>query len=161
VGLTCAFGQVAFNWALFMRALDRTRPIFTVALLDMGTFLAVSVPGLLLFGLPGYAMGLAAGTAAQIAARTLYMRALFPGFNVVRQIARAVAPTIPATALVLGVRAISGDGRTAAVAAGEVVLFAVAVVVFTFAFERRLVVELAGYLRARAPGPSATVVPGA
>ena len=46
-------------------------------------------------------------TAFQLVLRGYYLRRLFRGFRILRQLARAVAPTIPAAALVLGVRGVA------------------------------------------------------
>jgi PST family polysaccharide transporter len=160
VGLTCAFAQVAFNWALFFRAMNDTRPIFVLSALDMAVFLAVAVPTMFKFGLAGYAAGLIASTAAQIAARGWYLRRLFPMFSTLRQMARAVAPIVPAVAVILVVRAASGLERTLPVALAELALYAVLIVAGTYAFERSLVTEILGYLRP-APGPPAHIAPSA
>lgn len=146
IGLSVGFGQVAFNWALFLRALNRTRPIFVVALLDMAVFFAVAIPAMLTLGLVGYAVGIAASTVVQIAARGYVMRRLFGGFDIMRQLLRAIAPTAPAAALVLLIRLLVPGDRPPALAAAELVVYALAAVAFTLAFERRLVAELAGYL---------------
>lgn len=155
IGLTCGFGQVAFNWALFLRALNRTRPILAVALLDMVVFFAVAIPAMLTLGLVGYAVGIAASTIAQIAARGYFMRRLFGGFDVLGQLVRAIAPTAPAAALVLIIRLLGPGGRSPALVVAELAVYVLATAVFTLAFERRLVAELAGYLLARPARPSA------
>jgi hypothetical protein len=70
--------------------------------------------------------------------------------------ARAIAPTVPAVLAVLGVRALVGDGSLA-VAVAELALYVAVTVVATWAFERRLVREVLGYLRggsAAAPTPA-------
>lgn len=155
IGLTSGFGQVAFNWALFLRALNRTRPIFVVALLDMVVFFAVAIPAMLTLGLVGYAVGIAASTVVQIVARGYVMRRLFGGFDVLGQLLRAIAPTVPAAALVLLIRLLIPGDRPPALAAAELVVYALATVAFTLTFERRLVAELAGYLGSGTARPSA------
>jgi polysaccharide transporter, PST family len=157
VGLTCAFAQVAFNWALFFRALNDTRPIFVLSVLDMAVFLAVAVPAMFAFGLAGYAAGMIATTAVQITARGWYLRRLFPAFSTLRQMARAVAPTIPAAIAVVLVRETVGLPRTLPVAVAELTLYAALIVIGTFAFERRLVTEVVGYLRPAAPAAPAPI----
>jgi O-antigen/teichoic acid export membrane protein len=145
--LTCGIGQLAFNWAIFMRAVNRTRPIFIAALLDLGVFFVVSLPAMLEFGLAGYAAGFAATTLVQICLRAHYMSRLLPGFNLLRQLTRSVAPAIPPLLLVLLARwAVPGD-RTLARAVSELALYVGVTVAVTFVLERRLVTELLGYLR--------------
>jgi hypothetical protein len=56
--------------------------------------------------------------------------------------------------LVLLVRALEPDGRTAGWAVAELALFVVAVAVATLVIERRLLREMTGYLRSRAPEPT-------
>ncbi len=159
IGLTCGFQQVAFNWSVIMRAVNRTRPMFLVSLLDVAVFLVVSAPATWFFGLPGYAAGFAATTAVEIAARWWFMRSLFGHFNVVLQIVRAVAPIVPAAALVLAERLLVGGDRTLGHALVELATFVVAAIGFTYLFERPLVTELFGYVRGKVgrPAPSPSV----
>jgi hypothetical protein len=95
----------------------------------------------------------------QLAARGWYLRRLFPGFSTLRQMARAVAPTVPAVAVILLVRE-AGLERTLPIALGELALYAVLIVAGTYAFERPLVTEILGYLRP-APRAPAHVAPSA
>jgi PST family polysaccharide transporter len=156
IGLTCGFGQVAFNWSVIMRAVNRTRPMFMVSLLDVAVFILVSAPLTYTLGLAGYAAGFATSTAVQIAARWWYMHRLFGHFDVIGQMLRAVAPTVPAAALILAGRALSSGDRSLARALAELVLFVVATIVCTYLFERRLVTELLGYVRGKVGGSRAT-----
>lgn len=155
-GLICGFGQVAFNWTVFMRAANRTRPLFVAALLELAGFVAVTLPLTVEFGLTGYAAGFAASTAIQIAARTYYMRTLFSEFSVLRQMTRAIAPTVPAAGLTLALRALAGGDRSLSRALGELALYVLATVAFTYVFERKLIVELVGYVRGRVAPSSAS-----
>jgi PST family polysaccharide transporter len=155
--LTAGFAQLAFNWTVFIRAMGDTRPIFVSAIVEAATFAVATLPLILVFGLPGYAAGIAIGVFAQVVVRTIYMRRLFSDFNVVVQFARAVAPTLPAAAAVGLVRLAAPDGRSLGRALGELALFAVIAVACTYALERKLVQEMLGYLRRdRAPVPAAT-----
>ena len=154
IGLIVAIGQVGFNWTIFMRAVNDTKPIFLASLLGVGSFFCVMVPALLAFGLAGYAVGLAAATALQLIAREHFLRRLFPGFAMVRQLLRAIAPSVPAAGLILAIRLLLGDQGSLPLALAELTLYAAATVSFTYLFERRLVGELIGYLRRR-PRPDA------
>ena len=156
LALVSGIGQLAFNWAVFMRALNRTRPLFVGALFDVSVFVVVSLPAILLFGLAGYAAGVAATTLAQLFVRGYYMRQIFPRFSMVAQLIRAVAPTVPAAAIVLGLR-LGVPGESAARAAAELVLFALVAIACTYLRERTLIREMVGYVsrRARAaPAPA-------
>jgi O-antigen/teichoic acid export membrane protein len=149
IGLICGFRQIAFNWSVFMRAANRTRPLFVAAMLELAAFVTLILPLTIAYGLTGYAIGFGASALVQIAARTYFMRGMFPKFNVVRQMMRAIAPTAPAAAIVLAVRVLAPDGRSLSRAVAEFVLYAVATVAFTYAFERKLIAELLGYVRGR------------
>jgi PST family polysaccharide transporter len=155
IGLLAAFGvmagfkQVAFNWQIFMRAVNRTRPIFMVAMVNLVVFLAITVPLVLKLGLTGYALGSAIGLVIQLGARTYFLRDLFPRFRATRQLARAVAPTVPAAGAVLLVRLVAGEEQSLAAAIAVLVLYTVVTLLATWRFERSLVGEMLGYLRGR------------
>jgi PST family polysaccharide transporter len=153
VALSCGFGQLAFNWGVFMRALNHTKPLFIGSLVNAGVFVVVAVPALFIWGLNGYAGGTVFSTIAQIAVRRYYIRHTLGEFSVLRQLMRAVAPVVPGTAIVLAGRLISGQPSTAPQVIAEIVVFADVTVMCTFWFERRLVAELLGYLRGRTRRP--------
>ena len=147
IALTCGVAQVAFNWGVFMRATGNTKPLFTAALLDLGVFFVVSIPGMILFGLTGYAAAFATTTLVQLAFRGWYMRRMFPGFNVLRQLVRGFLPVVPPTAVILLVRLAAPGDRSLGRALAELALYAAVTIGSTYVFERRLIAELAGYLR--------------
>jgi O-antigen/teichoic acid export membrane protein len=162
VTLCCGFGQVAFNWAIFLRATNNTRPIFTSRLVQLGVFLLIGIPAIFKLGLTGYAISFAAMTLSQVVMRSYYMRRLFGGFNAFRQLYRAVVPSIPPVALLLLTRALIGEHRSGPRVLVELVLYAVAAIVSTIVLERSLVRELADYLRRparRAAGAGVTPQP--
>lgn len=152
--LTCGFGQLAFNWAIFMRAINRTRPLFIGAMLDLGVFFVVSIPAMLAFGVAGYAAGFVAATAVQIVIRAYYMQSLLGGFNIITQLVRSIAPVVPPAALVLVARAALPGSRSLAWVVSEVVVYALLTIALTYVFERNLLHELFGYLRRPAPRPA-------
>jgi hypothetical protein len=92
-------------------------------------------------------------------ARAHYLRQLFPSFNFVREAARAVAPVVPASLVVLGLRVIESGDRTVAMALGEGVLFVVLVAAATWLLERGLLREMLGYLRGRSAPISGDAAP--
>jgi PST family polysaccharide transporter len=147
IGLVAGFRQIGFNWSVFMRAANNTRPLFVASLLNVASFALVMVPCLVLLGLPGYAIGVAAMSAVQIAARGYFMARLLPGFRIAPHMLRAIAPSIPAALAVLAVRVAVDSDRTAALAAAEAVLYVAVTIAATLYFERRLVAEAIGYLR--------------
>ncbi|MDQ6835578.1 MAG: oligosaccharide flippase family protein [Actinomycetota bacterium] len=147
VALTSALAQVGFNWSMFLRAVDNTRPIFIAALADVATFLCVAVPAILSFGLAGYAAGLATLTVVQVALRGWFMRRLFGGFSAIGQLYRSLLPSIPATLLVLAVRLVAPGHRSLIQALAELLLYVLASVASTVLLERALLRELWGYLR--------------
>ncbi|MDX6638790.1 MAG: lipopolysaccharide exporter, partial [Solirubrobacterales bacterium] len=104
VGLIAGVGQIAFNWSIFMRAVNDTRPLFIASLINLASFVVFMVPALLLFGLTGYALAMGASTLIQLAARAYFLRRIFPGFAALVHISRAIAPSLPAAAVVLAMR---------------------------------------------------------
>lgn len=146
-GLTAAAGQLGFNWHAFYRARGQTRPIAIVAVLTMVAFLASAVPLLISNGLSGYALGLGVMTVVALAARTFFIVRLFPGFSMARWAARAVAPTVPAIAILLLLRALGTGDRTLPLALGELGLFLALTAAATIVLERALLREVVGYLR--------------
>jgi lipopolysaccharide exporter len=153
-GLIAAADQLGFNWTAFFRARGNTRPIAVVVPLVVVAFLATAVPGLILYGLDGFAAGMAIMTAVSLAGRTYFLTRLFPGFRMVRHFARAIAPTVPAVAAALALRALDVE-RTAALAAVELTVYLGVTAGATLLFERELLREALGYLRGRrAPVPA-------
>jgi hypothetical protein len=63
-----------------------------------------------------------------------------------RHLVRAVLPSVPSAGVILLVRLIPGD-RTSVRAAAELVLYVVVTLASTWLFERKLIGEMAGYLR--------------
>jgi O-antigen/teichoic acid export membrane protein len=160
LGLIAGFNQFAFNWTVFMRALNRTRPMLAAALIDLAVFATVMLPAIIALGLTGYAIGFAASTIVQIAVRTYFMRGVFPRFAMVRHMVRAVAPAVPPALAVLAVRALVPGDRELPQVIAELSLYVAVTVASMWIFERRLVAEMVGYLRgrrlARKPAAEAT-----
>ena len=155
-GLLAGVQQIGWNWSLFFRAVNRTRPMFVAAVFNLVFFLAAAVPLIVVLGLPGFPIGFAIMTAVHLIVRAYYLRQLFAGFKMLRYMLRAMAPCVPAAALVLLVRAIPGD-RPLGRALAELALYVGATIGFTLVFERRLVGEMWSYLRGRAREPAVGV----
>ena len=100
-GVICGVGQLAFNWTVFMRATNRTRPLFVAALLNVAVFAVIVLPATVEFGLTGFAIGFAIATFVQIIARIYFLRTLFPRFEMMRHTVRALAPAVPPVVVVL------------------------------------------------------------
>lgn len=145
-GLVAAIDQLGYNWDAYYRARADTRPIAVVSLAAMLAFLCVALPLLITHGLGGFGLGMAVTALVTVGARAFYLVRLFPAFGMARHAARSIAPTIPAALLTLGLRAVDGH-RTLGLAAGELVVFGLAVLAATLVIERALLHEIAGYLR--------------
>jgi PST family polysaccharide transporter len=149
-GILAAVNHIGFNWSAFFRARGDTRPIGRVALLNVVVF---GIPAAFLtnsYGMHGFEASLAIMTAFTLGARMWYLRRVFKGFRVWLHCLRAVAPTLPAVAITLGVRALWSGPRTIQMAIAEIVVYSVTTIAFTWLFERRLVREMLGYVRRRA-----------
>lgn len=152
-GLIAAFNHIGYNWTAFFRARGETKPIGVLGVVAMVTMLGIAVPLLLTDGLDGLAVGMAISAAILIAGRTWYLSRLFPSFQILVHSARAIAPSVPAAGAVLLLRAATDLDRSASLALAELALYLVITVAATWAFERPLLREVRGYLRA-APGPA-------
>jgi O-antigen/teichoic acid export membrane protein len=160
LGVCAAVNHIGFNWDAFFRARSQTRPIAVASAIGMAVFLAVAIPLLIADGLHGYAIGLLAVSAVALVLRGLYLARLFDGFDMARHAGRAIAPTLPAAAVVLTGRWLV-DGRSLSRALVELAAYALVTVVATFAFERDLLREVSGYLRRAAPAGRAEPVQAA
>ena len=155
-GALAAVNQIGFNWTAFYRARDNTKPLAVSMAIALVPYCAIAIPLLATDGLDGYALGMAVMTLVGLVTRFVYLRRLFPSFRAWFHILRAVAPTVPAAALVLAVRWLEQGPRSPALAAAELALYSVVTVLATVAFERSLLREVLGYLGRREPTPSLT-----
>lgn len=157
VGIIQAFGLIAalnhfgFNWSAFYRARGETRPLAIWAPIVLGAFVLFAVPGMALWGLDGFAIGMAAMAVVSLIVRTIYLRRLFRDFRMLPHALRAIAPTVPAAAAVLAVRAVV-DPRSLGLALAEVALYFLVTLGATLVLERSLLREVRGYLGGRPPG---------
>ena len=152
-GLIAAFNHIGYNWTAFFRARGETRPIGVMGVIGLVSMLAIAVPRLLAEGLDGLAIGMAIATAISLVGRVWYLSRLFPSFQILIHSARAIAPSVPAAAAVLAVRAASDADRSGGLALAELGLYLAVTVLATWLVERQLLREVRGYLRA-APGPA-------
>ena len=160
LGLAAGLDQLGFNWSAFLRALGFTRPLATLAIFDFVSFLAVTTPLLIFFGLPGFAQGVLVAEGVRLVARSFYLKRLFPQLAVLRHVARALAPIVPAVGLVLLARLVESGDRSIELAALEFLAFVTATIVATVLCELPLLREIRGYLgRATLPATSAELTP--
>ena len=137
--------QVGFNWQAFYRARDETKPIAVAGVVGVVVFLAVVMPLLILEGLGGLAVGVLVAEAVYLVMRMMFLRRLFPALRAFRHLLRAIAPSLPAVAVVLAVRTLSGDRSTAQIAV-ELAAYLAITAAFTWRFERGLLREIRSYL---------------
>lgn len=146
-GLIVAFDHLGFNWGAYFRARDDTRPIATVALVAVVSFLAAPLPLMVAFGLDGFALGMGVHALVAVGARTFFLTRMFSGFEMALHALRAIAPTVPAAAAILALRLFEGPGRGLGAVLAELLLYGAVTVVATAALERRLLREVLVYLR--------------
>lgn len=153
-GVAGALNHVAFNWTAYLRARGETRPIAEAAAASCGFFLAVGIPLLLAFGLPGFAAGVVGQGLVAFIVRVRYVRSLFPGYAPIRHVLRAFLPTVPAAAAVLLAR-VAGDGTpTLARALVELAGYLLITAVATWRSEAPLLRETLSLVRGRAAVPA-------
>jgi O-antigen/teichoic acid export membrane protein len=145
-GLIAAADQLGFNWDAYYRARGDTRPIAVVGVGTGVVFVAAAIPLLVVDGLEGLGIGMAAAAATAIAGRIYFLTRLFAGFAALRHAARAAAPVVPAATAVLALRAVH-KGHSLAAALAELSLYAALAVAATLLLERNLLRELADSLR--------------
>jgi O-antigen/teichoic acid export membrane protein len=153
-GLNTVLYQIGFNWQAFFKARGETRPSAVVSVITMVAFLVSVIPLTIEFGLGGLAAGMAFQTVVNFAVRTYFLTRLFDGFRMARHVGRALAPAVPAAAVVLLARLLETGDRHGAQALGELALYLCAIVAATYVFERALLKELWSYLRPAASAPA-------
>jgi lipopolysaccharide exporter len=153
IGLMIGVRQIAFNWTVFMRALNRTKPIAAWGAVSVASFAAITGPLMFWLGLDGFIIGMSVGVAINIALRGYFLAQVFTGFQISRHIVRSVLPNIPPLLLIFALRLVEPAERTPEIAIGELVIYLIASALVTWRFERDLLTEVAGYLRRR-PRPA-------
>jgi O-antigen/teichoic acid export membrane protein len=150
-GAAAAVNQMGFNWTAFLKAQGTTRPIALTNSVFLLVVLAVAVPLLLSEGLDGYGIGWAVAVTVAVAVRMVFVARLFPFRRIARDVARSLAPTIPAVALVLLLRA-GGVTEGATGALVEALVYLLAAGAATLLSERRLLGDAVALLRGRPVG---------
>jgi len=152
-GVFAAIGHFGFNWDDYFRARGDTRPMAWAAAVTMVSFLATAIPLLYIWGIKGFAIGVAVQTVVNVGCRIFFLRLLFNTFDMLRHAARACAPVIPGVVAVLLLRVAEPRQRRLLDVAIELLAYTVITVAATWALERRLLVEMVSYLRRSAsPG---------
>jgi O-antigen/teichoic acid export membrane protein len=154
LGLSAALDQIGFNWTAFARARAETKVLAVAGGLSMIAGLGVGVPLMLSEGLNGFAIGIGAATLASLAVRIVYLTNLFPGLHMVRHVAGAIGPTLPAAAAIGLERAILGSSDSPQRLLAEVGVYVVLVTLTTAIRERSLMRETIDYLRRPASQPA-------
>lgn len=144
LAVAAALQQVGYGWFSFYRARGDSRPQAVESLAMAVTFAVVAVPGLFLYGAKGFVAGRVVTSLAMLVVRRRYVRRLFGDVELAALALRGFAPVLGACAATLAIRALLDPG-----ALPELALFAAVATALTWAFERRLLVELVVYLRRR------------
>ena len=155
IGVAVAIHQIGFNWDAFYRALNRTKPVGVAAAIAIVAFLAIGLPLLATEGLRGLALATLLVEGVNFAVRMAYLRRLFPSFQFIRHTARALLPSAPAVAVVIGIRLLAGEESTLLAAIGMLALYVLVTIAATALLERKLLREMLAYLRRR-PAVGAT-----
>lgn len=148
-GVIAAASQIGFNWDDYFMARSNTVPVAVVNVCAAVATLGVGIPLMFAHGLTGLAIGLAAGTAVDLALRAWYLARLFEGFALLRHALRAILPTVPAVAAVLAMRAAESGARTLGLAIAELAVYVVVTALATWRLEGRLLREAAAYVAGR------------
>jgi O-antigen/teichoic acid export membrane protein len=156
IGIAVAVHQIGFNWDAFYRALGRTKPVGVAAGIAIAAFIGIALPLLAADGLRGLALATLLVEGVNFAVRMLYLRRLFPSFGFIRHTARALLPSLPAVAAVVGVRLIAGEETTLLAALALLALYVLVTMAATAVLERRLLREIVAYLRRRPTVGAAT-----
>jgi PST family polysaccharide transporter len=149
LGITSALRQVAFNWGAFFSATGQTRPLGVNAMVLLAVFAVVTVPAMIAWGLDGFIVGTAASLLAELAVRARYLRRLFGTEVVASLLARSLVAVAPAALAVLVARTLESGPREPLAVALELALYLGVTAAVTLVLERRLLAEIAGYLRGR------------
>jgi O-antigen/teichoic acid export membrane protein len=151
IGVAVAIHQIGFNWDAFYRARADTKPVGIAAAVAIVAFVAVALPLLATDGLRGLAIATLLVEAVNFSVRMFYLRRLFSAFRLIRHTARALLPSVPAVALVLGLRELLGEESSLLAALALLALYVVTTIAATAVLERDLLREILAYVRRRLP----------
>ena len=154
LGITGAVHQLGFNWTAFYRAVGISRPQAVYASAAAVAFCAVPLPLLFVAGIDGFAYGMLAVMAAAWGTRAWYVKRLLPDVRLIALALRAAMPVLAASGVVLLMRVAESGSRGVGLVIAEIAAFVLVLLVVTWAQERPLLRELAGYLRSRPGAPA-------
>jgi len=154
VGMAAAAGvqQFGYNWFSFYRAQGNSRPQAVETWTLVAVFLALSVPGYLIFGVWGLVAGRILASCAMVAVRWVYIERLLPSARLFPLVIAVGWPVAAAGIVIVAAKLALGTSGGAAVALAELILWLSMLTALFWRRERILLDELRGYLRA--PGPA-------
>lgn len=154
-----AVQQIGYNWFSFYRARGQSWPQAVESAALVAAFLALAIPGLLIWGAPGFVVGRALASVVVLIVRRHYVRRLLPEAGLLRIVQPAGLLVLAAASPVVIVRvALWGHDRTLLQVGLELVLWGAGLIGWGWKFERSLLTELREYLRS-ARAPEAELVP--
>jgi len=138
-----ALYYLGFSWIAFARGLNRPRPPALESVAALAVFGAVALPLLFASGTTAYVLAMVGSSLVVLAIRSYFVRRLLPGVAIGRLALRAAWPLAAAAAAAVALRlALWGGDRSAAQAAGELLVFAAVYGGATWASERDLIRDL-------------------
>src|SRR3954468_12147535 len=153
-----AIEQVGYNWFSFYRATGDPRPQAVESAVMVAGFLALAIPGLIVWGSSGFVWGRIAGAVIVLGVRRVYVRRLLPHVRLLLLGLRGLAPVAVGAAVTYGLRlALWGGSREWLQALAEIALFVATTALVTWLVERRLLREVAR--ETRAPNLTAAAAP--
>jgi O-antigen/teichoic acid export membrane protein len=151
LAVAVALQQVGYSWFAFYRAQGESWPQAVESVVFGVSFVALAVPGAVLWDSWGFVVGRVLCTFCVLAARAVYVRRLLPSVRLSALAARAAVPVVLASAPVLALRAaLWGGERTLWQALLELAVWLGGLAIATRRLERGLLSELRGYLGAPA-----------
>jgi O-antigen/teichoic acid export membrane protein len=148
LGAAAGLQQLGYNWFSFYRARGRSTPQAVESAVLVGGFLALAIPGLVLWGAAGFVWGRLLAVACVLAVRRAYVRVLLPRVELMLLGLRGLAPVLLGCVPPLALRlALWGDSRSVAQVVAEILLFLAGTGLATWVLERDLIGELRDYLR--------------
>src|SRR4051794_3960299 len=155
-----AIEQVGYNWFSFYRATGDPRPQAVESAVMVAAFVALAIPGLIVWGSSGFVWGRIAGAVIVLGVRRVYVRRLLPDVELLTLGLRGFVPVAAAAAVTYGVRLLLWGGeRSALQAVVEIAVFLSACALVTWLVERPLLREAAREARAPRLTAPAAVAP--